>query len=101
MKLILSQFQTVANVSSIQNIISIINVFLLITYNFQLLHRTNESPLGLQILLFDRESSDGVRHSLIDVLCLYKLGVPDSAAGDEAEGRGFDAAGGGPAASLG
>ena len=35
-------------------------------------------------------------HSLIDVLCLYnKLGVPDSAAGDEAEGRGFDWAEGG------
>ena len=39
----------------------------------------------------------GCAHSLIDVLCFYnnKLGVPDSAASDEAEGRGFNAAGGG------
>ena len=53
--------QTVANFSSIKNIIFRINVFLLFTHNLQLLHRTNESPTGPQILLFEEESSDGVR----------------------------------------
>ena len=37
----------------------------------------------------------GCAHSLIHSLCFYKLVVPDSPAGDEAKGRGFDAAGGG------